>query len=147
MNRRTWWIAVAIVGIIALALAGVSLRHRYLGSGADTRSKSADQVLVQARDLIGEGRYLEASRLLDDLVKREPWNDAAWALRAEALRPRGYEDFAVGQLFEIWREKPGSLKLQNDTDFFLQDWQFYTNREGRELIQLYATDSLSLLHI
>jgi len=98
MNRRTWWIAVAIVGIIALALAGVYLRNRYLGSGADTRSKSADQVLVQARDLIGEGRYLEASRLLDDLVKREPWNDAAWALRAEALRPRGYEDFAVVSL-------------------------------------------------
>jgi len=36
--------------------------------------------------------------------------------------PRGlmrYEDFAVGQLFEIWREKHGSLELQNDTAYFL----------------------------
>ena len=62
--------------------------------------------------------------------------------------PRGlmrYEDFAVGQLFEIWREKRGSLELQNDTAYFLQDWQFYTDREGREYIQLYATDANWLL--
>jgi hypothetical protein len=62
--------------------------------------------------------------------------------------PRGlmrYEDFAVGQLFEIWREKHGSLELQNDTAYFLQDWQFYTDREGREYIQLYATDANWLL--
>lgn len=47
--------------------------------------------------------------------------------------PRGlmrYEDFAVGQLFEIWREKHGSLELQNDTAY-LQDWQFYTDRGQR----------------
>lgn len=56
-----------------------------------------------------------------------------------------YEDFAVGQLFEIWREKHGSLELQNDTAYFLQDWQFYTDREGREYIQLYATDANWLL--
>jgi len=56
-----------------------------------------------------------------------------------------YEDFAVGQLFEIWREKHGSLELQNDTAYFLQDWQFYTDREGREYIQLFATDANWLL--
>lgn len=56
-----------------------------------------------------------------------------------------YEDFAVGQLFEIWREKHGSLESQNDTAYFLQDWQFYTDREGREYIQLYATDANWLL--
>ena len=49
-----------------------------------------------------------------------------------------YEDFSVGQLFEIWREKHGSLELQNDTAYFLQDWQFYTDRDGKEYIQLYA---------
>jgi len=62
--------------------------------------------------------------------------------------PRGlmrYEDFAVGQLFEIWREKHGSLELQNDTAYFLQDWQFYTDRDGREYIQLFATDANWLL--
>jgi hypothetical protein len=56
-----------------------------------------------------------------------------------------YEDFAVGQLFEIWREKHGSLELQNDTAYFLQDWQFYTDGEGREYIQLFATDANWLL--
>ena len=56
-----------------------------------------------------------------------------------------YEDFAVGQLFEIWREKHGSLELQNDTAYFLQDWQFYTDRDGKEYIQLYATDANWLL--
>jgi len=56
-----------------------------------------------------------------------------------------YEDFAVGQLFEIWREKHGSLELQNDTAYFLQDWQFYTDRDGREYIQLFATDANWLL--
>jgi hypothetical protein len=56
-----------------------------------------------------------------------------------------YEDFAVGQLFEIWREKHGSLELQNDTAYFLQDWQFYTDTDGREYIQLYATDANWLL--
>jgi hypothetical protein len=56
-----------------------------------------------------------------------------------------YEDFAVGQLFEIWREKHGSLELQNETAYFLQDWQFYTDREGREYIQLFATDANWLL--
>ena len=56
-----------------------------------------------------------------------------------------YDDFAVGQLFEIWREKHGSLELQNDTAYFLQDWQFYTDRDGREYIQLFATDANWLL--
>jgi hypothetical protein len=56
-----------------------------------------------------------------------------------------YEDFAVGQLFEIWREKHGSLELQNETAYFLQDWQFYTDKDGREYIQLYATDANWLL--
>jgi len=56
-----------------------------------------------------------------------------------------YEDFAVGQLFEIWREKHGSLELQNETAYFLQDWQFYTDRDGREYIQLFATDANWLL--
>jgi hypothetical protein len=62
--------------------------------------------------------------------------------------PRGlynYEDFKVGQLFEIWRDKNGSLELQNETAYFLQDWQFYANEKGEEYIQLYATDANWLL--
>ena len=62
--------------------------------------------------------------------------------------PRGlmrYEDFAVGQILEIWREKHGTLELQNETAYFLQDWQFYTDQEGREYIQLFANDANWLL--
>lgn len=56
-----------------------------------------------------------------------------------------YEDFRVGQLFEIWREKSGSLTLQNETAYILQDWEFYTDRQGNGLIDLYATDLNFLL--
>jgi hypothetical protein len=62
--------------------------------------------------------------------------------------PRGlynYEDFKVGQLFEIWRDKNGSLELQNDTAYFLQDWQFFANEKSEEYIELYATDANWLL--
>jgi hypothetical protein len=62
--------------------------------------------------------------------------------------PRGlynYEDFKVGQIFEIWRDKNGSLELQNETAYFLQDWQFFANAAGEEYIQLYATDANWLL--
>ena len=62
--------------------------------------------------------------------------------------PRGlmkYEDFKVGQIFEIWRDKHGSLELQNETAYFLQDWQFYANSQGEEYIDLYATDANWLL--
>ena len=56
-----------------------------------------------------------------------------------------YEDFRVGQLFEIWREKSGSLQLQNETAYVLQDWVFYTDRQGNHQIDLYAKDLNMLL--
>ena len=62
--------------------------------------------------------------------------------------PRGlynYEGFEVGQIFEIWRDKHGSLELQNETAYFLQDWQFFANEAGEEYIQLHATDANWLL--
>jgi hypothetical protein len=62
--------------------------------------------------------------------------------------PRGlynYENFKVGQIFEIWRDKNGSLELQNETAYFLQDWQFFANKAGEEYIQLHATDANWLL--
>ena len=34
-----------------------------------------------------------------------------------------YEDFAVGQLFEIWRGKHGLLEFENETGYFVQEWQ------------------------
>jgi hypothetical protein len=62
--------------------------------------------------------------------------------------PRGlmqYDQFAVGDIFEIWREKGGVLELQNEAAYFLQDWEFWTDSEGAEYIQLKANDANWLL--
>ena len=62
--------------------------------------------------------------------------------------PRGlynYEGFEVGQIFEIWRDKHGSLELQNETAYFLQDWEFFTNENGEEYVRLNCTDANWLL--
>ena len=56
-----------------------------------------------------------------------------------------YEDFRVGQLLEIWRKKEGSLELQGETAYILQDWQFYTTSKSESMIGLYATDLNCLL--
>ena len=62
--------------------------------------------------------------------------------------PRGlmqYDQFAVGDIFEIWREKNGTLELQNETAYFLQDWEFWTDSDGAEYIRLVAFDANWLL--
>jgi hypothetical protein len=62
--------------------------------------------------------------------------------------PRGlmrYDQFAVGDIFEVWREKAGTLELQNETAYFLQNWEFYTDSAGAEYIQLTAFDANWLL--
>lgn len=62
--------------------------------------------------------------------------------------PRGlyrYEEFAVGDIFEVWREKNGVLELQNETAYFLQDWEFWTDSDGEEYIRLMASDANWLL--
>jgi hypothetical protein len=62
--------------------------------------------------------------------------------------PRGlmqYDQFAVGDIFEIWREKNGTLELQNETAYFLQDWEFWTDSDGAEYIRLVAFDAVWLL--
>jgi len=62
--------------------------------------------------------------------------------------PRGlyqYDEFSVGDIFEVWREKNGVLELQNETAYFLQDWEFWTGSEGNEHIRLIASDANWLL--
>lgn len=62
--------------------------------------------------------------------------------------PRGllqYDQFSVGDIFEVWREKNGTLELQNETAYFLQDWEFWADSEGAEYIRLIATDANWLL--
>lgn len=56
-----------------------------------------------------------------------------------------YDEFAVGDIFEVWREKGGVLELQNETAYFLQDWEFRAEADGAELLTLYAADANWLL--
>lgn len=62
--------------------------------------------------------------------------------------PRGllqYDEFSVGDIFEVWREKNGTLELQNETAYFLQNWEFWADSDGAEYIQLTAFDANWLL--
>jgi len=62
--------------------------------------------------------------------------------------PRGllqYDQFSVGDIFEVWREKNGTLELQNETAYFLQNWEFWTDGDGAEYIRLTAFDANWLL--
>jgi len=45
----------------------------------------------------------------------------------------------------VWREKGGVLELQNETAYFLQNWEFWTDGDGAEYIQLTAFDANWLL--
>jgi len=49
-----------------------------------------------------------------------------------------YDQFAVGDIFEVWREKGGVLELQNETAYFLQSWEFWTDTDGAGI---YPVDS------
>jgi len=44
-----------------------------------------------------------------------------------------YEDFSVGQLFEIWREKHGSLELQNTPLTFYRTGSFTPDKERQRI--------------
>ena len=56
-----------------------------------------------------------------------------------------YDQFSVGDIFEVWREKGGVLEFQNDTAYFLQNWEFWADSKGAEYIQLTAFDANWLL--
>lgn len=62
--------------------------------------------------------------------------------------PRGlmqYDQFSVGDIFEVWREKGGVLELQNETAYFLQNWELWADSEGGEYITLTCSDANWLL--
>jgi hypothetical protein len=56
-----------------------------------------------------------------------------------------YEDFKVGDILEIWREKSSRLELQNETAYFVQNWRFYTDSNGTDYVQILANDANWLL--
>lgn len=55
-----------------------------------------------------------------------------------------YGDFSNNQLLEIWREKAGTNKLQNETAYFLKDWELISSG-GEGLVRLLAFDANWLL--
>lgn len=56
-----------------------------------------------------------------------------------------YEEFSVGDIFEVWREKGGVLELQNETAYFLQNYEFWADSDGSEYIRLTCFDANWLL--
>lgn len=60
------------------------------------------------------------------------------------LKAFKYEDWSVNQVLEIWREKNGVLELQNETAYFVQDWELY-NDAGQHMIAVFAKDANWLL--
>ena len=54
-------------------------------------------------------------------------------------------DWKVGQVLEVWREKNGVFSLQNESAYFVQDWDFY-NEKGQHMLRVYALDTNWLLH-
>lgn len=62
----------------------------------------------------------------------------------ELVVPSGtylYEDFSPNQIFEVWRDKYGSMELQGETAYFLRDWVI--SSDG--LISLFGYDANWLL--
>lgn len=53
-------------------------------------------------------------------------------------------DWQVGQVLEVWREKNGVLAIQNESAYFVQDWDLY-NDSGQHMVRLYALDANWLL--
>ena len=65
----------------------------------------------------------------------------------EAVVPLGlmqYEDLRKCQILELWREKNGKLSLQNETAYFLMDWELLSSG-GEKLVRLLAYDANWLL--
>lgn len=53
---------------------------------------------------------------------------------------KAYE-WKLNQVIEVWREKGGNTALQNETAYFVQDWQIYRDRSGEVLVDIYAADA------
>jgi len=71
--------------------------------------------------------------------------NAIGALQFEMpMRLYNPSDWQVGQVLELWREKNGTLALQNESFYILQDWDLY-NESGQHMVRLYALDGNVLL--
>ena len=54
-------------------------------------------------------------------------------------------EFSVGQVLEIWREMDGALELQNESAYIVRNVRYYSDDEGRNMVEVVANDGLDLL--
>ena len=90
-----------------------------------------------------DGVRLSTIEAVHKLAYVKPRN-AVGALQFEMpMRLYNPSDWQVGQVLELWREKNGVLALQNESVYFIQDWDLY-NDSGQHMVRLYALDGNAL---
>jgi tetratricopeptide (TPR) repeat protein len=95
---RPWGLALAL----ALAAAGAALARE----GLEEEEASLDPSYVAARKAIGERRYAEALRLLDEALARDAQNAETHNLLGFAYRKSGNLERAFQHYYEALRLNP-----------------------------------------
>jgi len=72
-------------------------------------------------------------------------NDYGASILTLPLGSWKWEDFHEDDILEIWRDKGGSIQLQNQTAYFVRDWRFYTDSRGKDFAEILAYDANYLL--
>lgn len=65
----------------------------------------------------------------------------------ELIMPKGdfeFDDFSIDMTLEVYKQYQGDMRLQNDTSYFLLDWEIM-NDGGQDLVRLMAKDAMFLL--
>jgi tetratricopeptide (TPR) repeat protein len=109
-RRRTW---IAVVAVVALALVAGALVARSSGervagrpSSGNIRESSGD-LLAQARQLVGEGKAVEAVKLYDKVLADDPRNAEAWTYRGWIIRLAGLPDKGLESIDKGIAADPG----------------------------------------
>ncbi len=90
MQKRAWEIVAIILAITLTAVAIFVLVNR----NRSTSRLAPESGAPRAENLINAGKYPEAVRIIDEIIKREPQNDYAWLLRYRATEPEGFIESA-----------------------------------------------------
>src|SRR5205823_7855843 len=96
ITRRRPWLALVVIAVIAVVAGMLVARSsgQRLPSEALTGSitASSTDLLLQAQQLIGQGKAVEAIKLYDRVLKNDPRNTEALAYRGWLLRLAGLPD-------------------------------------------------------
>jgi len=95
------------------------------------------------RDHLGNGKGIIQSPNQLEYVRVE--NEVGVLVMTFPRKGVQFSQFAVGDIMEVWRNKNNITALQNEISYFLQNWKFYTESDGREMIELTAQDANWLL--